>query len=135
MGFNLYLKGELEYRGMLVKELAHITGIPKKTIDKYLLTDGTMPPADKAVDIAKALGVTVEYLVSGKKTVENNTQNHYLSPEARLISELIEDLSREKRKIAVKTVQELVEQLKQPIDNKPQELNLLQSIFLKLFLK
>jgi len=32
MGFNENLKGELEYRGMPVKELAHKTGIPKKTI-------------------------------------------------------------------------------------------------------
>jgi hypothetical protein len=53
MGFNEYLKGELEYKGILVKELAGMTGIPKQTIDKYLLANGSMPPADKAVPLRR----------------------------------------------------------------------------------
>jgi len=57
MSFGEHLKGELEYRGMLVKELAHATGISKKTLDNYLLTNGTMPSAENAVAIAQVLGV------------------------------------------------------------------------------
>jgi transcriptional regulator with XRE-family HTH domain len=108
MGFNEYLKRELEYKGMLVKELAYMTGIPKQTIDKYLLTSGTMPPADKAVTIARALGITVEYLITGKKVPAQKTPNNYLSPEMRLIANYVEPLSRERRKLVKNIVIDLV---------------------------
>ena len=41
------------------------TGIPKPTLSCYLSARNTMPPADIAVRIAKALNVSVEYLVTG----------------------------------------------------------------------
>ena len=65
MGFKENLKSQLEYSGMLVKELAACSGIKKKTIDSYLSTHGCTPSAEIAVSLAKALGVTVEYLVTG----------------------------------------------------------------------
>ena len=55
--------------GMLVKELAAASGIPKRALDTYLLSENaSMPPADTAVKIAHALGVSVEYLVTGGET-------------------------------------------------------------------
>jgi len=60
------LKQELVYSGMLKKELASISGVHKRAIDTYVRTKASMPPADIAVKIAKALGVTVEYLVTGE---------------------------------------------------------------------
>jgi transcriptional regulator with XRE-family HTH domain len=63
MGFKENLKPELAYSGMLVKELASISGVNKRTIDNYLNTHNTIPSADAAVRIAGALGVTVEYLI------------------------------------------------------------------------
>jgi len=66
MGFRENLKLELTYTGMLKKELAAISGVHKRAIDTYLRTRFSMPPADVAVKIAKALGVTVEYLVTGE---------------------------------------------------------------------
>jgi len=51
---------------MLVKELAACTGIKKKTLDSYLGKYGYKPSADTAVSIARALGVSVEYLVTGQ---------------------------------------------------------------------
>jgi len=66
MGFRENLKLELTYSGMLKKELAAISGVHKRAIDTYLRTRCSMPPADVAVKIAKALGVTVEYLVTGE---------------------------------------------------------------------
>lgn len=76
MGFRENLKAELDYQGMLVKELAEKSGISKKTIDHYLITNPREPLASNAVKIAKALNVTVEYLVEGqnsaKETVDNN---------------------------------------------------------------
>ena len=133
MGFNENLKGELEYKDIRVKELAKASGIAKQTIDKYLLSNGTMPPADKAVAIAKALGVTVEFLVIGRNSIEKRTLNQILCPETRSIVECVEPLSREKRKIVEKAVVELVQLLQQPETQKPPTFSLLQEVFLKLF--
>jgi transcriptional regulator with XRE-family HTH domain len=66
MGFKENLKAELVYRGMLVKELAAKTGISKHTIDNYLNVNNCMPSAESAVKIARTLGVSVEYLVTGR---------------------------------------------------------------------
>ena len=66
MGFGENLKQELVYNGMLKKELAALSGVHKRTIDTYVRKNSSMPPADNAVKIAKALGVTVEYLVNGE---------------------------------------------------------------------
>jgi transcriptional regulator with XRE-family HTH domain len=51
---------------MLKKELAAISGVHKRAIDTYVRTNSSMPPADAAVQLANALGVTVEYLVTGE---------------------------------------------------------------------
>ena len=133
MGFNENLKGELEYKGMLVKELANKTGIPKQTIDNYLLSNGSMPPADKAVTIAKALGVSVEYLITGKETANKRIHRKIFSPEVRSISDRVEPLSREKRKIIENTVTELINILQEPVKNETFTLSPLQKVFLRLF--
>ena len=133
MGFNENLKGELEYKGMLVKELAHKTCIPKQTIDKYLLSNGSIPTADKAVAIAKALGVSVEYLVTGKKTSYGKTQGRILSPEMRSIAECVEPLSREERKIVKTAIIELAGILCRKEKDEPDALTPLQKVFLRLF--
>jgi transcriptional regulator with XRE-family HTH domain len=65
MGFRENLKSQLEYSNMLVKELAAQSGVKKKTIDSYLGNHGYTPSVDAAVSIAKVLGVSVEYLVTG----------------------------------------------------------------------
>ena len=133
MGFNENLKGELEYRGMPVKELAHKTGIPKQTIDKYLLSNSSMPPADKAVLIAKVLEVSVEYLVTGINKPESKSSSVFLSPEMRSIKDCVEPLSREKRKIIETSVIELAKILRQTMNDKPLTLTPLQKVFLHLF--
>jgi len=66
MGFGDNLKLELTSNGMLKKELAAKSGVHKRAIDTYVRSKSSMPPADTAVKIAKALGVTVEYLVTGE---------------------------------------------------------------------
>jgi len=133
MGFNENLKGELEYRGMPVKELAHKTGIPKQTLDKYLLSNASMPLADKAVVIAQALDVSVEYLVTGKERKDKKISQQKLSPETRSITDCVEPLSRENRKIIETTVIELAQMLRQPLKNEPVALSPLQKVFLRLF--
>ena len=66
MGFRENLKSELTYQDIRVKELADKTGINKRTLDHYLTENGSEPTALNAVLIASALGVSVEYLVTGK---------------------------------------------------------------------
>lgn len=66
MGFKENLKAELSYQNVLVKELAEKTGISKRTIDNYLRDKHSDPTAENAVKIAQALGVSAEYLVTGR---------------------------------------------------------------------
>lgn len=63
MGFGENLHQELEYQGIQIKELAERTGISKNTLDKYLSGSKSQPNVENAVKIARAIGVSVEYLV------------------------------------------------------------------------
>ena len=65
--FKTNLRAVLNSRNLTVKELSALTEIPKGTLDCYLGARASMPPADIAIKIAEALGVTVEYLVSGQE--------------------------------------------------------------------
>ena len=75
MGFKENLKSELTYQGMMVKELASLSGISKHTLDNYLNNRGYMPSADAAVKIAQVLGVSVEYLVTGEEKPLDKTSH------------------------------------------------------------
>jgi transcriptional regulator with XRE-family HTH domain len=75
MGFAENLRSELDYQGLFVKELAAKTGININTLNHYLSGKESMPRADAAVKIAKALGVTVEYLVTGVMGRPNAANN------------------------------------------------------------
>jgi transcriptional regulator with XRE-family HTH domain len=68
MGSNFRdnLRNELDFQGLIVKELSAKTGIPVATLDFYLKTQSAEPSAENAVKIARALTVSVEYLVTGK---------------------------------------------------------------------
>jgi transcriptional regulator with XRE-family HTH domain len=88
MGFKENLKAELGYSGMLVKELAALSGIKKHTIDNYLNTHNSMPSAESAVAIARALGVSVEYLVTGRDDKPDKTIVSF----SRSIRDIIQDM-------------------------------------------
>ena len=64
------MRETLDFVSMEQKELAAKTGLSLKTIENYVKKDSSIPSADKAVLIAQALGVTVEYLVTGKKNAK-----------------------------------------------------------------
>jgi len=114
MGFKENLKSELIYSGLLVKELASLSGVNKRTIDNYLNTHNSMPSADAAVRIAGALGVTVEYLITGR---EQQEANHPLVPDSRIVLKNLESLNKRDRKIVlslVKSLQEMEDSEKKP---------------------
>ena len=100
------MKSELSYSGILVKELASRAGLKKHTIDGYLSVRGRMPAADIAVRIARVLGVSVEYLVTGHEIAANKTAFNF-SPEARHIASIADKLTPDCRKIAVSLVETL----------------------------
>jgi transcriptional regulator with XRE-family HTH domain len=76
--FSQRLRNEIEYLGLSQGELAERAGIKKRALDMYLGVRQCMPPADTAVKIASALGVSVEYLVSGKIPPENENMYKYI---------------------------------------------------------
>ena len=107
MGFKENLKAELAYKDILVKELAALSGINRRTIDNYLRVDGSMPSADAAVRIAKALGVTVEYLVTGHELQEQ--KSFPLLPDLRVILKSLESLNKRDRQIVCELIKSLKE--------------------------
>jgi len=107
MGFRENLKEQLSFSGMYVKELAVLSGVKKQTIDSYLNTQNCMPSADIAVAIAKALGVSVEYLVTG---MENKKKGVRYPIEARKISEIIAQMNEKNRKMAVAIIKSMKKQ-------------------------
>lgn len=63
--FRDNLKSQIEYKGLIIKELAAKTGISKRTLDTYVDKRGVIPNAEIAVKLAKALDTSVEFLVLG----------------------------------------------------------------------
>ena len=85
MGFKELLKDELIFQDIQTKELAVKTGISLSTLNHYLASNGNAPSAQNALKIAQALGVSVEYLMLGKKADSSDE----IKPKVRkLISEL-----------------------------------------------
>ena len=74
MGFKDRLRQEIEYKGLLVKELSAEVGISNSTFLSYIDARGVLPNVETAVKIASALGVSVEYLVTGKDPIYNSKQ-------------------------------------------------------------
>lgn len=93
MSFKDNLKNELTYQDILVKELADRTGIAKRTIDNYLREKSSIPPADAAVKIARALNVSVEYLITG----ENKFDFTELTPVQAELLKVFDSFSPEKQ--------------------------------------
>jgi transcriptional regulator with XRE-family HTH domain len=102
MGFRENLKQELSYNDMLVKELAESSGVHKRALDTYLREKSSMPPADAAVSMARVLGVSVEYLVTGEEPA--------LPRDIREISRSLLKLGEKDRKVVAALVRSLVEQ-------------------------
>jgi len=111
MGFKENLKSELRYSGMMVKELSAITGIKRHTLDNYLNTHNSIPNAAAAVKIAQALGVTVEYLVTGRDFY--NTEKQAAFPkDLRFVVDIWSRLNKKNRDLAIALIKTLEKQEK-----------------------
>ena len=105
MGFKENLKIELEYSGMYVKQLASQSGVNKFSLDKYLCGKA-IPNIETAVKIANTLGVSVEYLVTGKETSKKPVRSLKGTPLR--IGQLAEQLDAEKQEFAFEFMRWLV---------------------------
>jgi len=102
VGFKENLKSELLYQGMMVKELSVKTGISRHTLDNYLNVRKNIPTADVAVKIAKVLGVTVEYLITGE---ENQTEKFMHGAKTRALIQNFNLLSDKDQKMIIAITQ------------------------------
>lgn len=103
MGFKENLKAELSGQDILVKELAARTGISKRTLDNYLRDKNSSPTAENAVRIARALGVTVEYLVTGTQSQETDSMEQS-SGDLHIIMRKIKKLSPPERQLILSLI-------------------------------
>lgn len=76
--FSKRLRSEIEYIGLNQKEFAAKAGISKRALETYLGQQQSMPPADIAVKMASVLGLSVEYLVTGKEYKQTVDVSCYL---------------------------------------------------------
>lgn len=103
--FKENLKELLEYHDMTMKELAYRAGISHRSIENYLNSRESIPPADYACKIAKVLNTTVEYLITGRDTNYEkpkfskeilsiiNSYEHLTDNDQKLIENLVSSLS------------------------------------------
>jgi transcriptional regulator with XRE-family HTH domain len=100
MGFRENLKQEMAYLDMPVKQLAALSGVKPQTIASYLGARAKIPSALAAVQIAQALDVSVEYLVTGKESAARR-KSPPLSPDMRNLLKIVVGLDATDRKIVV----------------------------------
>ena len=77
MSFRDRLREEIEDRGFLIKEISGKVGISNSTFLSYIDARGVLPNIETGVKIAKVLGVSVEYLVTGEdETIDTKKRNN-----------------------------------------------------------
>ena len=96
--FRENLRNELDFQGIIVKELSAKTNIPVGTLDCYLRSQSVEPSAENAVKIAQALQVSVEHLVIGEEDTGLGKPVTAFSRETQEIIRQIENLNPEQRK-------------------------------------
>ena len=89
--------------------MAHRANVKLRSIENYLREDASIPKADKAVQIAQVLGVTVEYLVTGKNT--SDEVNTFIEPEIQNLVRFLKKMPKKKQLIIIKNALNLAEML------------------------
>ena len=107
MGFREHLREAIDLSGLEQKELAHKANISLRNIENYLRENASIPSADKAVKIAQALGVTVEFLVTGKNLPIETAS--LIDPEYQELIRHIKRLPKNKQHIVIKNALNLTE--------------------------
>ncbi|MCL2801896.1 MAG: helix-turn-helix domain-containing protein [Treponema sp.] len=111
MGFRENLREAIDYSGLEQKELAYKAKISLRNIENYLRENASMPVADKAVSIAQVLGVTVEYLVTGKNSPAETLSS--VNPEIKTLIQNIKKLPKNDQAIVIENALNLSKILSQ----------------------
>ena len=105
VGFNQRLRELIEESGKTHKEIAAETGISKNIIDSYTSKNGSShPSAENAIRLAKVLGTTAEYLMTGN----NPSPFTALSPEQKRLIQNIDALSDRDKSILKLIIQSFI---------------------------
>ena len=109
MGFKENLREAIDFSGFEQKELSLKANISLRNIENYLRENASIPSADKAVQIAQALGVTVEYLVTGIDATTNSSVPliHGIDTEIQQLFKLLRKLPISKQHIVIKNASNL----------------------------
>ena len=99
MGFKENLKEEIAYQGLMLKEVALAAGLNQASLNNYLRANASIPSADIAVRIAKVLGVSVEYLVTGEKSSVPPYYAHYSAEIRKLADKLAKMAPRDRKHV------------------------------------
>ena len=102
MNFSENVHFQMECKGMIIKELSQKTGISENTLKSYLKTNPAEPKATNSVKIARALGVSVEYLVTG-----GTEKSSHISAETRFVAETFNTLSENDKKSVIALLKEM----------------------------
>lgn len=87
MGFRENVRDEISYKGLQIKEVAARVGISYGSFLSYVDARAVLPNVEIAVRIAQVLGVSTEYLVTGKN-LSGEVDMSYLKPYKHFIKEL-----------------------------------------------
>lgn len=98
MGFRDNLKAELAYSGMLVKELSVLSGVNLRALNNYLSSREQLPSIEAGVKIARALGVSAEFLVSGE---DGSKENSETNGEIRAITRITRNMDERNRHLVL----------------------------------
>ena len=99
MSFRENLREAIDFSGLEQKELAHKVNISLRGVESYLRENASIPSADKAVQIAQVLGVSVEYLVTGKNLPVESVSS--IDPEIKKLILSIKKLPKNKQQIVI----------------------------------
>ena len=100
------MKAELTYSGMLVKELSVLSGVSIRALNNYLSNREQLPSVEAGVKIARALGVSAEFLVFGEEDSQETIQ---ANGEIRAITRIARQLATGKRRFALEIMKLLTE--------------------------
>ena len=109
MNFRDNLREAIDFCCIEQKELAYKANISLRNIENYLRENASIPAADKAVKIAQVLGVTVEYLVTGKNSAVKTVSS--VDPEMKTLIHNIKKLPKEKQVIVIQNALNLAKNL------------------------
>lgn len=131
-GFSDRLREQIDFLGLSQKDAASRAGVKKRALDMYLGGQQSIPRADVAVKLAKALNVTVEYLVTGKNNLavpqipyaNSGVSSHSKQDETitdsvqKTFLKKINELDSEKKKFFYKTANFIIERLQKDLSQK-----------------